>query len=62
MTTRKFYILISIGLLVTNSDFILQHFITMTDLWIGVLKGIGIGVMILGLILMSRHKRIHQSN
>lgn len=57
MTTRRFYILLSIGLLITSSDFILKRYITMTDFGVGVLKGTGVGLMIVCLFLMSKAQK-----
>ncbi len=60
-TTRKYYISLSIGLLVANVDFMLKHLTTVDDFWTGVLKGTGIAIMIMSLWLMSKHKRLVRS-
>lgn len=58
-TAKKYYRLFAIGLLVLNFDFILNHFVTMSDDWIGTIKGFGLGIMIGSMLLISKYKKKH---
>lgn len=56
---KNYYRLLAIGLLILNFDFIINHFVTISDVWIGTTKGLGLGIMIGSLFLISNHKRKH---
>lgn len=47
------FLLIPIGLLVMSSTFFIQRVTPLTDFTEGTIKGVGIGLMLLGLILMK---------
>lgn len=54
MKNRKYFSVLAIGLLITNMDFILQRYISMNDLAIGAIKGFGIGLVLVSLILFRK--------
>ena len=56
-TTKKYYRLFALGLLILNFDFIIKHFATISDGWIGTIKGFGLGIMIGSMILISKYKK-----
>ena len=58
---KKSFFLIPIGLLVVSSTFFIQRFTVMTDFTEGAIKGIGIGLMILGLFLMKSDLRFKRN-
>ncbi len=59
-TNKKAYIIMAIGLLIANSNFILfRYFLTLSDLWVGLLQGAGIGIMI-GAVIKMRKERKHE--
>ena len=53
---KRYYFLLMIGLIVLNADFILKRFIEIPDVYLGGLKGFGIGLLILSLILKSKNR------
>jgi uncharacterized membrane protein len=53
---KKYFKIMFIGLLISNFDFILKHYMVLTDTWIYIIKGVGLGLMLLSLYLMKRHK------
>ncbi len=55
---RKDSIKLAIGLLVLNSDFVLNHFFMLNDFYTGLLKGIGITIIFTVLIVYGKHKRL----
>lgn len=58
-TNKKAYIIMAIGLLLANSNFILfRHIFTLSDPWAGLLQGAGIGIMI-GAVIKMRKERKH---
>ena len=58
ITTKKHWRLLAIGLLIVNFDFFLSSFITIPDFWIGVMKGVGIGLMLMSVYCIARLKKI----
>ncbi|NCD69378.1 hypothetical protein [Mucilaginibacter agri] len=49
--------LIPIGLLIISASFVVKHFAAVPDFADGFLKGIGIGILVLSLIFLSRSKQ-----
>jgi hypothetical protein len=48
---RKSLIILAIGVFLLSATFVLRHYFTINDFSDGILKGIGIGLMIYSLIL-----------
>lgn len=54
---KKYLILLTLGAFVMSFSFILTHYVTVTDAVDGFLKGTGLGLMILGLIVLAKKKK-----
>lgn len=54
---KKQVYFLSAGLLVMSLSFVLSHFITINDFLDGLIKGIGIGLIIYSLIIQRRLQR-----
>lgn len=48
--------LIPIGLLLSSSTFMISHFMHVSDAVNGFLKGVPIGIMLMGVIMLKRSK------
>jgi hypothetical protein len=59
---RKYLVLLAIGTLLMSSTLILKHYITVTDAVDGFLKGMGLGLMIMSVILAAKKKKQLQPN
>lgn len=55
--SRKNLVLLAAGALLMSMTLILKHYFTINDFLDGLLKGVGIGLMIYSLILVSREQR-----
>ncbi|MEQ8424145.1 MAG: hypothetical protein RIA63_05505 [Cyclobacteriaceae bacterium] len=60
--TKKQIGLFIAGILTSNVTFFIRHFLDVNDFVDGVLKGIGIGLMILVLVRVSRQKKLEQNS
>lgn len=49
--------IIPIGLLLLSTSFIIEHFFIVPDFFDGILKGVGIGIILLALIKQGSVKR-----
>jgi hypothetical protein len=49
--SKTIFLLLPIGLLLMSSTFVIQHFSKVSDFTDGLLKGVGIGLMLLALLL-----------
>jgi len=56
---KKYYRLFALGLLIINFDFIIKHFVTISDDWVGTIKGFGLGIMIGSMFLISKYRKKH---
>ena len=54
-------ILLAMGALVISLSFILKHYVTLSDAADGFLKGAGIGLMIVGLILTAKQLKFKRA-
>jgi hypothetical protein len=53
----KYLVLLTAGALLMSVSLILKHYFTITDAADGFLKGMGLGLMILALILTTKKKK-----
>lgn len=57
--TRNYAMLIVFGVLLMSFSFIIHHYINLPDIVNGILKGTAIGLVLLGIIFLSK-ERIEQ--
>ena len=50
-------LLVSIGLLITSCSALIKHLLPLPDFLTGTLMGFGVGMEIVGLALLAKHKR-----
>lgn len=59
---RKNLLLLTIGALLMSMTLILKQYFAINDFWDGILKGVGIGLMLYSIILVSREQRNKATN
>lgn len=57
---RKHLLLLALGAILSGSSIIVRHYVDVSDFTDGMLKGIGIGVMIYSIFSISRDKQSEQ--
>ncbi|MFN8278697.1 MAG: hypothetical protein U0V49_00285 [Saprospiraceae bacterium] len=57
---RKHLVLLAIGTFISGSSIIIRHYVEVSDFTDGMLKGIGIGVMIYSIYHIARDKQSEQ--
>jgi hypothetical protein len=60
--SRTSFLLLPVGLLIMSSTFFIRRFTEVTDFTDGALKGMGLGLILLALILPKIQSRICRSN
>lgn len=53
-SNKTYIFLVIFGILLMNSSFIFQYYIQIPDIVDGILKGISVGLLLLGIIFLSK--------